>query len=136
MKEPQRPVLLVEDDTELREAVAEALEDAGYAVLVAANGREGLDLVRGEHPPAVVLLDLLMPVMNGWEFCEAMRASPETARVPIVVMSGAVSRDPQSPYFMGVDDFLAKPINMPDLLAKLETYCRPPRAGEAEAAQR
>lgn len=118
------PVLIVDDDTDLREALAEALVEAGYAVTVASNGREGLDRLKSkDHPlPCVVLLDLLMPVMNGWEFCAAVKCDPTMAQIPIVGMSGAVSRDPASPYFIAVDDFVAKPINMTDLLAKLRTY--------------
>jgi CheY-like chemotaxis protein len=122
MSELQRPVLLVEDDAELRDALADALADAGYLVSVASNGREGLEKVRSDPPPGVILLDLLMPVMNGWEFCDVMKSDPQTAQVPIVVMSGAVSHDPESPYFIGAEDFIAKPINMSDLLAKLEKY--------------
>ena len=122
MTEKPKPVLLVEDDTELRDALAEALADAGYLVSVASNGREGLDKIKDDPQPGVVLLDLLMPVMNGWEFCDVMKGNPKTAQVPIVVMSGAVSHDPESPYFIGAEDFIAKPINMSDLLAKLEKY--------------
>ncbi len=120
------PVLIVDDDAELRDALAEALVDEGYLVTVASNGREGLDRIadslKDNHWAGVVLLDLLMPVMNGWEFCAAVRSNPAIARIPIVGMSGAVSRDPESPYFIAVDDFVAKPINMPDLLAKLRTF--------------
>lgn len=123
------PVLIVDDDDDLRDALAEALIDEGYVVAMACNGREGLDRLQDNlkagRLPGVVLLDLLMPVMNGWEFCEAVRSDPATARIPIVGMSGAVSRDPGSPYFIAVDDFVAKPINMPDLLAKLQSVQAP-----------
>ena len=121
---PKNPssVLIVDDDTDLRDALADALLDAGYAVTVASNGREGLDRLKEDQVPSVVLLDLLMPVMNGWEFCAAVRSDPTMAAIPIVGMSGAFSRDPESPYFLAVDDFVAKPINMTDLLAKLRNY--------------
>lgn len=117
------PVLIVDDDDELRDTLAEALSVEGYDVTVASNGREALDRLatnlKDNQLPSVVLLDLLMPVMNGWEFCAAVKGDPATAQIPIVGMSGAVSRDPESPYFIAVDDFLAKPINLPELLAKL-----------------
>ena len=125
MTNPPSPVLIIDDDDELRESLAEALSSEGYDVTVAANGREGLDRLaknlENNQLPSVVLLDLLMPVMNGWEFCTAVKGDPATAGIPIVGMSGAVSRDPESPYFIAVDDFLAKPINLPELLAKLRT---------------
>jgi len=116
------PVLIVEDDADLREALAEALVEAGYTVSLASNGREGLDRLKGGRIPCAVLLDLLMPVMNGWEFCAAVKADPATAKIPIVGMSGAVSRDPTSPYFIAVDDFVRKPVNLSELLAKLRHY--------------
>jgi CheY-like chemotaxis protein len=115
---PKR-ILIVDDDTDLREALTDALTDAGYVVTGASNGREGLDRLSDGQAPCAVLLDLLMPVMNGWEFCAAVKSDPATAQIPIVGMSGAVSRDPKSPYFIAVDDFVAKPINMTDLLGKL-----------------
>jgi CheY-like chemotaxis protein len=122
MTQVPKTVLIVEDDIDLREALAEALVDAGYAVTVASNGREGLDRLKTDGLPCVVLLDLLMPVMNGWEFCATVKNDPATAQLPILGMSGAVSRDPASPYFIAVDDFVAKPINMTELLAKLLRY--------------
>ena len=126
-------ILLVEDDPELCEELADALRTQGFEVVAAANGREALARLAGEDAaPSVILTDLLMPVMNGWELRAALKERAETAHIPVVVMSGAVSRDPRSPYYIDVDDFVTKPINLDDLLAKLRRLPADPR-GEAAA---
>lgn len=115
----QGPILLVDDDVELREELASALTEVGYDVVSASNGREALDLLKARPLPRVIVLDLLMPVMNGWEFCDATRGDPTTGKIPIVVTSGAASRDPSSPYFIDVDDFITKPFDLDELLFKI-----------------
>jgi CheY-like chemotaxis protein len=120
----ERRVLLVDDDVDLRESLAEALEEEGYRVLRAANGQEALGLLRSEAPPHVILLDLLMPVMNGWQFCEAKRRDPALVAIPVVALSAAVSRDPASPYFIDVEDFVAKPVALPALVEKIAGLLR------------
>ena len=123
-------ILLVDDDADLRESLAEALEQAGYTVDRAGNGQEALQKLRshtGAERPVAVLLDLLMPVMNGWQFCQLKRRDPAVADIPVIAMSGAVSRDPRSPYFIEVEDFLAKPVEFEDLLHKLRAMVARPR---------
>lgn len=119
MNAEQDSILLVEDDPDLREALVGALSDERYQVSGVANGSEALVSLKTKPWPGLILLDLLMPVMNGWVFCEKVRLDPDLAKIPIVVMSGAVSRDPQSPYFIDVDAFVTKPIHMEDLLTTL-----------------
>jgi CheY-like chemotaxis protein len=122
----RRPrVLVVDDDHDLRISLAEALEEQGYTVRQAVNGQEGLRALKATDPedrPDVVLLDLLMPVLNGWQFCEAKGGDPTTAAIPVIVMSGAVSKDPASPYYIDVHDYIAKPVELDELLPKL-TVC-------------
>ena len=113
------PILLVDDDAELRDELAAALTEVGYQVISAANGREALDLLKARPLPRVIVLDLLMPVMNGWDFCDATRSDPTVGKIPIVVTSGAVSRDPSSPYYIDVDDFITKPFDLDELLMKI-----------------
>jgi CheY-like chemotaxis protein len=113
------PILLVDDDAELRDELAAALTEVGYDVVSASNGREALDLLKACPLPRVIVLDLLMPVMNGWDFCDAARGNPTTGKIPIVVTSGAVSRDPASPYYIDVDDFITKPFDLDELLLKI-----------------
>jgi CheY-like chemotaxis protein len=119
----RRPrILLVDDDGSFRESLGEALEEVGFTVLQADNGRSALQALDGERIPDVILLDLLMPVMNGWQFCLAKKEHPRAAAIPVIAMSAAVSKDPGSPYFLDVDDSVAKPIELGDLLEKIAQH--------------
>ncbi len=110
-------VLVVEDEEELRESIRDLLEYTGYMVVTASNGQEALDaLPRIEHL-CVVLLDLLMPRMNGWDFVDALRAQPNVANVPVVVHSSA----PKPPE--GVARVLSKPLQPERLLSVIREYC-------------
>ena len=124
-----RKILLVDDDVDLRQSLADALEHAGYQVVQASNGAEAIESLRTGEPPDVVLLDLLMPVMNGWQFCELKQRDPNTAHIPVVAMSAAVSKDPNSPYYINVDDFIAKPVDLDALLSKIDRLTAQERAG-------
>lgn len=122
-------ILLVDDDVDLRDSLADALEAEGFSVMRAGNGEQALAHLRerGSAAPDVILLDLLMPVMNGWQFCQEKQRDPALARIPVVAMSAAVSNDPASPYFIEVDDSIAKPVEWDDLIAKVRQYTGPPR---------
>jgi CheY-like chemotaxis protein len=116
-------VLVVEDDLAIRETLSELLEDEGYQVQSAENGREALDRLRGGHPPRLILLDLMMPVMNGWEFRQAQRRDPTLSNIPVVVLS---ADDPLADKVSGmaVAGYLAKPFEFEALLATIRQYCR------------
>jgi CheY-like chemotaxis protein len=87
-------VLVVEDDTDTRELIAEVLREDGYCVVGAANGRVALDVLEREpSPPSMILLDLMMPVMSGWEFLDARAASKRLAQVPVLVLSADPARE-------------------------------------------
>jgi CheY-like chemotaxis protein len=89
-----RELLVIDDDTEAREALAEFLEHSGYVVMVAANGREALDCLRKSvRLPAVIILDLMMPVMDGWEFLERQSRDPVLHDIPVVVLTATPPRD-------------------------------------------
>ena len=118
MSESRGRILLIDDDVDLRTSLAEALQEVGYRVTSAENGQLALTALQTETPD-LILLDLLMPVMNGWQFCRAMKQDSRVAAVPVIAMSAAVSKDPSSPYFIEVDDFVAKPLELDDLLAKI-----------------
>lgn len=117
---PQRPILVVEDDFDVRDALTDALEDAGYPVLAARHGREALDLLEGE-PPRLILLDLMMPVMDGYDFRRRQLEEPRYAEIPVVVLSAdqAVARRSQE---MGANGWLAKPVDFDRLLAEVSKY--------------
>src|SRR4051812_25391763 len=84
-------LLVVDDDEELRSLLAQSLQEHGYSVTTAPNGREALARLRSAALPAAVLLDLNMPTMNGWQFCAAKNADEVLRAVPVIVLSAAAS---------------------------------------------
>jgi CheY-like chemotaxis protein len=118
-----RRILIVEDDRDLREALTEVLRDEGYEVAGAAHGGEALDLLRGRfHRPALILLDLTMPVMNGWQFRAEQRRDPGLFDIPVVVLSAGDHLVEQ----MGaleIQEYVRKPIDLVHLLATIERHC-------------
>src|SRR5215510_5543427 len=81
------PVLIVEDDADLREMMAQLLSLEGFQTAAVANGREALEYLQGGEAPHLILLDLMMPVMDGWEFRRQQQADPSLSRVPVIVLS-------------------------------------------------
>ena len=110
-------VMVVEDDFDIREVVRDLLDAEGYEVLVAGNGREALDLLEHGGQPCVILLDLMMPVMNGWQFLEALRGRPTLAQVPVVVVTASPSA------VAGADATIRKPFDLDDLVTTVGRYC-------------
>ncbi|HEY8279294.1 MAG TPA: response regulator [Bdellovibrionota bacterium] len=113
-----RSVLVVEDDSDVRSSLGEFLSEEGYHVETAANGKEAL-LQLEKHKPGLVLLDLMMPVMNGWEFLEHKNKTPELSDVPVLVLSAV----PGKPYVPGALACLKKPIDLQRLMDFVELYC-------------
>lgn len=116
-------VLIVEDDPDIRETLQHILESAGYEAPAAANGREALDRLGGMRPPCLVLLDLMMPVMDGWAFLKALDQDDVLAGVPIVIVSaytdraGALERAAQ---------VLKKPVDIQALMDVVREHCGAP----------
>ena len=120
-------VLVVDDDDDLRETICDVLADEGIEFASAANGAEALAYLRAGRLPAMILLDLSMPVMDGVEFREIQRADPTLAQIPVVVFSAAASlaekvRD------LGVETVLKKPLKLDQLLAVVTKHCGPSSA--------
>lgn len=113
-------VLIVDDEDDLREALAAILEDAGYTVRTAADGREAVDIARVQ-PPRLVLLDLAMPVMDGHAALAALRQLP--GRIPVVFMSAGL-RLRNGGVHPDVDGHLAKPFAVEELLRLVARFCR------------
>lgn len=124
-------VFLVDDDEALLEALGGLLESEGYEVVTARNGREALEKLSKMTPPGVILLDLKMPVMDGWQFLGARAAESLAPKSPIVLLSG-LAFIPNAP---GIADFLSKPINPSRLLACVQRFCGEP-GREKEARTR
>jgi CheY-like chemotaxis protein len=120
-----RDVLVVEDDTDLRESLSQALRDQGFGVNVASNGQEALDLLRAGARPAVILLDLMMPVLNGWELRDALRRDPVLAGIPQLVISAYVDETEQAVLALPPDDCIRKPFHLRILIDAIERHCQP-----------
>jgi CheY-like chemotaxis protein len=120
-------VLVVDDDPNIRRMIVAALRRDGYSFFEAANGKEALDLMRGEHPD-VVVLDLMMPIMSGWDVLRERQQTPELSRIPVIVVSA--NRDPDVAVAVnaGICAFLPKPFDIGALSALVKS-CMP--AGEA-----
>lgn len=115
--------MVVEDDFSVRETLQELLEEEGFRVTPASNGREALDRLRGvEGGPRLILLDLRMPVMDGWQFRAAMRADPLLSGIPVVVMSADTALDLKC-QDLSVAGVLAKPVELDRLLETVHRFC-------------
>jgi CheY-like chemotaxis protein len=114
------PVLIVEDDADLREMMAQLLSLEGYEAMAVANGREALDYLHAGRHPDIILLDLMMPVMDGWEFRRRQRADPALADVPVVVLSAL---DPTRSEDVRANAVLKKPLDFDRLLQLVRTFC-------------
>lgn len=113
--------MIVEDDRDTREMLGKFLELEGFDVLTAANGRLALDQLGAGAPPCVIILDLMMPVMNGWQFREAQANDPRLARIPVVVVTAAGARA-DIPVIVA-DAWLQKPVDFDRLLATITPLC-------------
>lgn len=116
-------ILLVEDDAAIRESVADCLAFEGYRVVAVGNGREALDALRTQPAPALVVLDLLMPVLGGAQFLETQRADPGIAHVPVVLMTAAIPSGNTA--LPKADAYLPKPFDLVDLLALVARFAGP-----------
>lgn len=117
---PPRPhdpvlVLVVDDDADGREALRLLLEDAGYAVREAADGRAALEQIAGGLSPALILLDLLMPVMTGWTLWDELQLDPRWREIPVFVMTASGLRTGA----LGATPVFAKPIDVDNLLSQI-----------------
>ncbi len=121
MTEPAKRVLVVEDDPDVVTLVALVLEDSGYQVETAANGLEALHSV-GRSLPNLILLDMKMPVMNGWEFAEAFYERHDH-RAPIVVLTAADDAKRRAGE-IGANGWLGKPFSLEALLTTVERHAR------------
>jgi two-component system alkaline phosphatase synthesis response regulator PhoP len=127
-------VLIVEDDRDIAELVAHYLEKAGFTTDVLANGREALTAIK-ERPPDLVILDLMLPQIDGLEVCRIMRAHDTTAAIPIIMLT---ARDEESDRIVGLeigaDDYMAKPFSPNELVARARALLRRTNRGTPSRA--
>ena len=113
------PVLIVEDDSDLREMMAQLLTLEGFHSVAVANGKEALRYLSAGDTPNVILLDLMMPVMDGWEFRRVQQADPVLSRVPTIVITAV----PERVKNLNPDGLLKKPLNFDELIRLVRKYC-------------
>ena len=116
-------ILVVEDDPDLAHLVAEVLESAGYRAAVAGNGREALDQLRTHAHPDLILLDMMMPVMDGWTFREEQQKEPALAAIPVVTVTADGDARGKAAAIRAAG-YITKPITIDSLLDAVERICR------------
>jgi CheY-like chemotaxis protein len=113
-------VLVVDDDPDIRDALCELLNDEGYRAVAAANGKDALLYLGSQDAPCVILLDLMMPVMDGWEFRRHQQADPRWKTIPVVVITAAGKYGANS---IAAERVLPKPLQLEQVLEALRQYC-------------
>ena len=116
-------VLVVDDDADIRESISEVLEDHGYRAIGAANGREAIDRLKAEpEKPCAILLDIMMPIMDGWQFRDVQRQDPDLSTIPVVVVTAHADVD-EARNRMDVVAAMKKPIQLTELMALIAKLC-------------
>ena len=119
-----RTILIADDDYDNRMIVKQALERANYAVMEATNGLEAVDMV-SKNFPDLVLMDLTMPKLNGWDAAKRIRENPQTSHIPIVAFTAhALVGEYERAKAAGCDDYIAKPCHPKDLVMKVANWFR------------
>ena len=115
-------ILLAEDDLEIRDVVQDLLEEIGCDVIPARTGKQALDFLSNDprSPPDMVILDLMMPLVTGWQVLEVIQRDPALARIPVVVLTAATQDRPS-----GVAALLQKPFQVDDLLETIQRLLQP-----------
>ena len=118
-------ILIVEDDPALREALSQVLADEGYDLLGARDGLEAVNCLKKGSRPDVILLDLSMPVVNGWEFRMFQKRHPDLAHIPVILITaGGYSREEVA--WLEPSALLPKPIDLPQLFSVVRRFCARP----------
>lgn len=121
-----RPVLIIEDDPDIAESLRYNLEREGMTVRVAETGERGLAAaLDAKNPPALLILDLMLPGMSGMELCRRLRREPSTKRTPIIILTARTSEaDRVAGLDLGADDYISKPFSVRELLARVRAVLR------------
>jgi CheY-like chemotaxis protein len=113
-------ILLIEDNEMNRDMLSRRLERRGYEVIIAADGEQGCRMARTEQPD-LILMDMSLPVMDGWEATQQLKSAPETRWIPIVALTAhAMAGDRERALAVGCNDYDTKPIEFPRLLSKIQ----------------
>ncbi len=128
-------MLVVEDEADVAEMIRYNLGKEGYDVRLAGNGMDALRLAK-EAKPDLILLDIMVPQLNGWEICRRLKQDRETVAIPVIMVTGRVEEgDKVLGFEMGADDYVTKPFSPRELLARVRAVTRRGRLGDADGAQ-
>lgn len=121
-------ILLVEDNEMNRDMLSRRLERRGFTVTIAADGGVGVELARSSAPD-LILMDMSLPVIDGWEATRILKADPATAKIPVIALTAhAMAEDRAKAMAAGCDDFDTKPVELPRLLGKIDAMLKTPPA--------
>ena len=128
-----RPILIIEDDPDIAEVVRYSLEAQEFETRVAVNGKEGLAASLDKaQPPLLILLDQLLPEMNGLEICRRIRREPAGPRIPIIMVTAKASEiDFANARAAGVDDYVTKPFSVRKVMERISALLRPTENGRS-----
>lgn len=128
-----RRILLVEDNEMNRDMLSRRLRRRGYEVIIAVDGQQGVTMARSSSPD-IVLMDMSLPVMDGWQATQTLKASPGTKEIPVIALTAhAMSTDREKAMEAGCDDYDTKPIELTRLIAKMESLMARTSRGAAAA---
>ena len=122
----QQTILIIEDDADIAESLEYNFKREGFRPIVAESGEKGWRLaIDAKHPPSLILLDLMLPGMNGMELCEKLRREPKTGKIPIVMLTAkAAESDKVAGLETGADDYVVKPFSFKELIARIRAVLR------------
>ncbi|MFN7974208.1 MAG: response regulator [Acidobacteriota bacterium] len=121
-------ILLVEDNEMNRDMLSRRLQRQGMEVIIAVDGQQGVNLARSESPD-LILMDMSLPVLDGYEATRQLKAAPETRKIPIIALTAhAMTGDRERSMEAGCDDYDTKPVELPRLLTKIKGLLEPPPA--------
>ncbi len=126
---PQNTLLIVDDDAIARAGLTTLLGQEGYQIVTAANGQVALDILHGGLVPDLILLDMILPVRDGWWFCGQKQSDRSIAGIPVVLMTGLQIASEEWAVSLGAVGLLRKPIDVPTLIKTVHRYSRPNPAG-------
>ncbi|MGB0504650.1 MAG: response regulator [Pikeienuella sp.] len=115
-------ILLVEDNALNRDMLSRRLDRLGFEILIAVNGKQGIDMAQ-EHQPDLILMDMSLPKIDGWNATPAIKADPSTKHIPIIALTAhAMAGDRERALEVGCDDYDSKPVDLPRLLSKIGQF--------------